>query len=453
MKAVSLNFLPYDKPKCLWKTISDTLLASEREYCKYTLGHALVEQCEEIEQEIESLLDIWRDYRSETVYRSADGVGQSSMSEPPIVRSRLKKEIELFVKHIHEQCANDDKLFHKRLSTHNWNAINYSLTTNKNSQVKDRPISARDKSGRETPIISTLSPRLNIVTADKNLTINASLIRNKLEAFNLDDIVDQLRRALQQDIKMLEEHIKYLHERLEEEADFRAKTCGLFREPTLGELKEERARLEKAVLGSTTNVVIHTSNEHNTLLNRQNSFNDNNRLASTDAIILSIPRSSLDRTLSPRSSLDGTLSPRSSLDGTLSPRSSVDGTLNTRLNLQPLRATHSLLSTTSSTSNSDSTPTTQESFHYRKPRLSIDKKLTSVNEQHNGTSSQPLKTPNAHVLLKFSSIKNYDSTKKYSTLSKNSSAVEQPMYNDIEPKRLNGAERFRRMVLDCRDKD
>ncbi|CAF0822110.1 unnamed protein product [Didymodactylos carnosus] len=397
---------------------------SEREYCKYTLGHALVEQCEEIEQEIESLLDIWRDYRTETVYGSTAGVGQNMMPDPPVVRSRLKKEIEFFVKHIHEQCANDDKLFHKRLSAHNWSAINYSLTTDTNSRVRERPISARDKSGRETPIIDIVSPRSDIIVATKERVIDASLIRSKLETFNLDDIVDQLRQALQEDVKTLEEHVKYLHERLDEEADFRAKTRGLFREPTLGELKEERNRLEKEVLGSSTSGGINTSIDQHTLLNRQDSLNDNSRRSSTSSTALS------------------------------SPRSSLDSTMNIRPSAQPLRATHSLLSTTSSSNNNDLTPIAREPVQHRKPRLSIDKKpASSVNEQPLATSSRPLTTANAHVLVKLGSIKHYDLVKKYSTLSKNSSAVEQPMLNEIEKTRLNGAERFRRMVLECRDND
>mgnify|MGYP002378875767 CR=1 FL=1 len=56
-------FVPYDKPISIWKTLSTSLNSAERDYVKFYLGQALIEQCEEIESEIESLLDIWRDYR------------------------------------------------------------------------------------------------------------------------------------------------------------------------------------------------------------------------------------------------------------------------------------------------------------------------------------------------------------------------------------------------------
>jgi hypothetical protein len=62
-KTNSPLFVPYDKPPSTWKTLSTSLKPAERDYVKSYLGHALVEQCEEIEGEIDNLLEIWRDYR------------------------------------------------------------------------------------------------------------------------------------------------------------------------------------------------------------------------------------------------------------------------------------------------------------------------------------------------------------------------------------------------------
>ena len=56
-------FVPYDKPLSTWKKLSDTLNPAECDYVKFYLGQVLIEQCEEIEGEIDSLLEIWRDYR------------------------------------------------------------------------------------------------------------------------------------------------------------------------------------------------------------------------------------------------------------------------------------------------------------------------------------------------------------------------------------------------------
>ena len=146
-----------------------------------------------------------------------------SLAEPPILRQRLTSEIEFFAKHIHEQCANNDLMFRRRLSNnHNWSAINYALATGNDDderRIRDRPVSARDRRGRETPtlfipepaanidetnVLSPLSPRIM-----SNIDINT--VRNKLEDFTIDDIIQNLRQAITDDIKTLEQHVTYVH--------------------------------------------------------------------------------------------------------------------------------------------------------------------------------------------------------------------------------------------------
>lgn len=56
-------YVPYEKPISTWKTLLTNLNPAERDYVKFYLGQALIEKCEEIEGEIDSLLEIWRDYR------------------------------------------------------------------------------------------------------------------------------------------------------------------------------------------------------------------------------------------------------------------------------------------------------------------------------------------------------------------------------------------------------
>lgn len=56
-------FIPYEKPLSTWKAIATSLNPTELDYVKSYLGQALIEQSEEMENEIDNLLDIWRDYR------------------------------------------------------------------------------------------------------------------------------------------------------------------------------------------------------------------------------------------------------------------------------------------------------------------------------------------------------------------------------------------------------
>lgn len=163
-------------------------------------------------------------FSNETVANCTD-LSIRTLAEPPVIRERLTTEIEFFIKHIHEQCANNDQIFRRRLSSgHNWNAINYALVTGTGDderRIRERPVSARDRNGRETPILIIPEPVANIdETKVTNLlsprttsNIDVDTVRNKLEDFTIDDIIQRFRQAIADDIKTLEHHVTYVHVR------------------------------------------------------------------------------------------------------------------------------------------------------------------------------------------------------------------------------------------------
>ncbi|CAF3845638.1 unnamed protein product [Rotaria magnacalcarata] len=404
----SSQFIPYDKPLSTWKELSTNLNPAERDYVKFYLGQSLIEQCEEIESEVDNLLDIWRDYRNETVANCTDPTHRS-LAEPPVLRKRLTTEIEFFVKHIHEQCAKDDQILRRRLSNgHNWNAINYALvagTGDDERRIRERPVSARDRHGRETPILTIPEPAANIdetkiinpLSPRTQSNIDINTVRNKLQNFTIDDIIQRLRQAITDDIKTFENHVTYVHEKLEEEADYRAKTRGLLREPTLGELRDERNRLEKEIF--------HTTNTPEPLEPPNSSHKKTSKHGTSR-------RSSAASMNSP------VLSPRSSLDETPIQPTPLHG---------PLRAFAV-----------DSSSTT-------KPGLAIDRKV----------STKPATTTksNTPVLVRLGSIKQQDLLKKYPTLTTTTptNATISTKTRDNSSTRANSADKFRQMVLDCRE--
>ncbi|CAF4234090.1 unnamed protein product [Rotaria sp. Silwood2] len=408
-------YIPYDKPISTWKTLLTSLNPAERDYVKSYLGQALIEQCEEIENEIDSLLDIWREYRNETVANCTDPTFHS-LAEPPALRKRLTTEIEFFTKHIHEQCAKDDNIFHRRLSNgHNWNAINYALVTGTGDderRIRERPVSARDRHGRETPTLVIPEPAANI---DETKTINSlsprtlsnidiNTVRNKLKDFTIDDIIQRLRQAITDDIKTLESHVTYVHQKLEEEADYRAKTRGLLREPTLGELRDERNRLEKEIFHTTNTQDPLDNSSSSQNFHRQTSTHDTSRRSSASSLTSSIQ------------------SPRSSLDGITTKTTPSNG---------PLRAFAT-----------DPLATT-------KPRLSIDRKVSTVPPPSTTTTISKSNTP---VLVRLGSIKQQDLLKKYPSLTTTTTnTTKSTKTRENSTTRTNSADRFRQMVLDCRE--
>jgi hypothetical protein len=177
--------------------------------------------------------------RNETIANCTD-TNIPKLAEPPELRQRLTSEIEFFIKHIHEQCANNDQILHHRLSDgHNWNAINYALATGAGDderRIRERPVSARDHHGRETPTLRIPSPMTNtddkpmphFVSIKSSLCIDVDTVRHKLDDFTLDDIIQQLRQAVNNDVKMLEQHVTYLHVRAFVIERLINKACSIF---------------------------------------------------------------------------------------------------------------------------------------------------------------------------------------------------------------------------------
>ena len=44
-------------------------------------------------------------------------------------------------------------------------------------------------------------------------SIDVEIVRNKLKDFTIDEIIQHLRRAITEDIKVLENHVTYVHVR------------------------------------------------------------------------------------------------------------------------------------------------------------------------------------------------------------------------------------------------
>ena len=141
-----LTYEPYEKPESLWQLIRSVVNENELDVIKREISDSLVDTNTELHAEIDSLLDIWREYRNETAQllskksshltshdpaiASSSSSSISSLPEPPNARTTLKKEIRLFVQQIRDQYNdyNDAKL--KQMlkdQNHNLNVINYAL--------------------------------------------------------------------------------------------------------------------------------------------------------------------------------------------------------------------------------------------------------------------------------------------------------------------------------------
>ncbi len=81
-----------------------------------------------------------------------------------------------------------------------------------------------------------------------------------------------------------------------------------------------------------------------------------------------------------------------------------------------------------------------------KPRLSIDRKVPTVPT----TTTTTTKT-NTPVLVRLGSIKQQDLLKNYPSLSTTTTTAKSTKAPENSTTRINSADKFRRMVLDCRE--
>lgn len=247
MESPPFDLQAYQPPISLWKLVKQYVPEHEREEIKNMLGESLIDQSLELHEEIETLLDIWRDYREETAHVKP----VSQLPEPPGLRDRLVQEIQFFVDSVKEKAKHQGVNADKILSRHNSDILDYALDTQRPDSARPSSrLTARGNDGRETPMIC--SPTCSDRTSEASiLSEEVEAMNEKLNVLKFDEVVSHLRCTLEEEVEMLLRDISFLQNCLDDEATFRAESSGtLTREPTLTELKEERSTLEKELLSN-----------------------------------------------------------------------------------------------------------------------------------------------------------------------------------------------------------
>lgn len=247
MDSPPFDLRAYQPPLSLWKLVQQHVPEHEREEIKSMLGESLIDQSLELHEEVDTLLEIWRDYRDETSRTQP----ASRLPEPPGLRDRLVQEIQFFVGSLKEKARHQGVNADKFLSRHNTEVLDYALESARPDSARPSSrLTARGNDGRETPMIC--SPACSDRTSEASvLSEEVEAMNDKLNVLKFDEVVAHLRETLEEEIETLLRDIGFLQNCLDEEATFRAEVTGtLSREPTLTDLKEERSTLEKDLLSN-----------------------------------------------------------------------------------------------------------------------------------------------------------------------------------------------------------
>lgn len=241
----------YEPPLSLWSLVEQHVSPYEQTEIKNMLGESLVDQSLELHAEIDTLLEIWRDYR----YETDDMQPAKILPEPPGLRGRLIQEIQFFVDNVKEKAQNQGMNPDRVLNTkYNMEVIDYALDSSRPGTGRPgsaRPCSAFSREGRDTPMITspTGSDRASFAST---LSEEIESMNDKLNYLKFDECVQHLRSTLEEENEILLRDIRFLYECIDDEAEFRAEKQGtVSREPTILDLQQERSKMEKELLNNT----------------------------------------------------------------------------------------------------------------------------------------------------------------------------------------------------------
>merc|ERR1712226_118339 len=223
--------IPYEPPCSVWEIILSLLPHSEHEIVRRFLGESLVEQTSDLHEEIKCLLEIWECVTYEIPRKNL-------LLDQSAVKERLIREVALLLDVLRDRASQEGKSLEDFLQKHNNKVLDFCA-----SPSTSRPSSARrsttNSSGRETPIMSVDAQRANIVQS-YNHQVESKLksLQPKMRFLDMRDISSVLRDMLHREVVQLKDDINFLQKCLENPDD----------EPSLGEIREERNRLESRIL-------------------------------------------------------------------------------------------------------------------------------------------------------------------------------------------------------------
>lgn len=258
----------------IWQLILTSAPASEHDEMARAIGQKLIDHTETLHAEVTALIEIWRDYRETILEEEAllkvkqeeKEAAKAALPEPPMVREVLKREISFFVESLQAKNAAvpTDSSSSKIVSY----ALDRFDTDQRPSSTPglNRPSTA-NVGGREMPLrpMSSRSEGHPAVCRSKQLREELSDSGGQLSLFTFDGVVNKIREAIADESEALARDSQFLQECLEGEHDHRlqmiSETSVGIQEPSILDMRQLRARLEKAYFASDGASSSSTSNK------------------------------------------------------------------------------------------------------------------------------------------------------------------------------------------------
>ncbi|XP_075472332.1 coiled-coil domain-containing protein 24 [Ascaphus truei] len=234
----------------LWRLVEKQVLVSERAEIKRILGEAAIDLSLELHAEVEVLLGVWREQRSDcpTSDQRSFQSSCSVLADPPVIKDMVTQEIRMLLLSVRQKACRDGLDEDQALSKYNPKVVCFVMGIDRPESRVSRPSSVRS---REQGVSR---PQTGSSGGDErpssSLSIGSSIeddletLKEKFNISDIDEVVRHLRSFLEEECRTLEKDISFLQHRLYEE---HLHTGGLQPppEPSLTELKEERRVIER----------------------------------------------------------------------------------------------------------------------------------------------------------------------------------------------------------------
>lgn len=235
-----LSLEAFEPRQSIWELIQGQAIEEERSDIKKLIGSSLIEETVDLHKEVNTLLEIWREFRDET-----DKLQKGpSLPEPPNVRENLIKQIKLFVKLMQERSAQQKRGLTRALSPHQSELVT-SVCDRPDEKLNllERPRTARScRDGRQTPLRVSVNRSQSSGSNDHFSDIHEVTSSDKIE-----ELADIIREDLEEERTSLHADIDFLQQCLMDESMYQT-SLSTQNEPSLKELQEIGLKLEKELL-------------------------------------------------------------------------------------------------------------------------------------------------------------------------------------------------------------
>ncbi|XP_052571252.1 coiled-coil domain-containing protein 24 [Peromyscus californicus insignis] len=234
--------MPWDSP-ALWELVEEHVPLPERPEVKRILGEAAVDLSLELREEVATLKALLQDFRSSQASGShLVSEPPSLLAPPPLLRDIMRQELRQLL-----QCLRFKAVYEGRDQTQAWaqyspKVLRFALeeprcdsTQQELSQM--RAGEARTRMSNMEGVMLTS----HVSSCHRDL----SVIKDQLNVSDIDQVARHLRSLLEEECHMLQREVSDLQHCLEMEQMQSCQPSKATLEPTLAEIKEQKAAMEQ----------------------------------------------------------------------------------------------------------------------------------------------------------------------------------------------------------------